>query len=130
MVYRRLAISKSQGSHDRAFLSQTTDRLLEVKADGTLAEVPGGIDAWIARAAGVATSLSEDTDEESSQSKSKLLRETEKEMARLERQIAKLNEKLLTITDYEEAGRVNKELLTLRQSLSDAEERWLVLGDA
>ena len=117
-------------SHDRAFLSQTTDRLLEVKADGTLAEVPGGIDAWIARAAGVATSLSEDTDEESSQSKSKLLRETEKEMARLERQIAKLNEKLLTITDYEEAGRVNKELLTLRQSLSDAEERWLVLGDA
>ena len=117
-------------SHDRAFLSQTTDRLLEVKADGTLAEVPGGIDAWIARAAGVATSPSEDTDEESSQSKSKLLRETEKEMTRLERQIAKLNEKLLTITDYEEAGRVNKELLTLRQSLSDAEERWLVLGDS
>ena len=117
-------------SHDRAFLSQTTDRLLEVKADGTLAEVPGGIDAWIARAAGVATSPSEDTDGESSQSKSKLLRETEKDMTRLERQIAKLNEKLLTITDYEEAGRVNKELLTLRQSLSDAEERWLVLGDS
>ena len=117
-------------SHDRAFLSQTTDRLLEVKADGTLAEVPGGIDAWIARAAGVATSPSEDTDGEGSQSKSKLLRETEKDMTRLERQIAKLNEKLLTITDYEEAGRVNKELLTLRQSLSDAEERWLVLGDS
>ena len=35
-------------SHDRTFLSRTTDRLYEVRA-GTIAEVPGGIDAWIAR---------------------------------------------------------------------------------
>ena len=40
-------------SHDRTFLSRTTDRLLEVHEDGTIADIPGGIDAWIARAAGM-----------------------------------------------------------------------------
>ncbi|HEY5121279.1 MAG TPA: ABC-F family ATP-binding cassette domain-containing protein, partial [Acidimicrobiales bacterium] len=42
-------------SHDRTFLSRTTDRLLEVHEDGTIADIPGGIDAWVARATGAIT---------------------------------------------------------------------------
>ena len=37
-------------SHDRTFLERTTDRLVAVGSDGTVAEVPGGVDGWIARA--------------------------------------------------------------------------------
>ena len=63
-------------------------------------------------------------------SKGKVLREVEKEIKRLERQVAKLNEKVLVTEDYVEAGNINKEILALRQSLSEAEERWLQLSDS
>ena len=117
-------------SHDRAFLSQTTDRLLEVHSDGTLADVPGGIDAWIARRAGVIDSPVLTADSPSGASKGKQLREAEKDIARLERQVTKLNEKVLATEDYTAAGKLNKELLALRQALSEAEERWLSLSDS
>ena len=120
-------------SHDRAFLSQTTDRLLEVHLDGSIADVPGGIDAWIARAAGVidspvaATTSAAPAD---SASKSKLLREAGKVVERLERQIAKLADKIASTPDYEEAGRLTKDLNALRQELQDAEERWLAISES
>jgi ATP-binding cassette subfamily F protein uup len=120
-------------SHDRAFLSQTTDRLLEVHLDGSIADVPGGIDAWIARAAGVidspvaATTSATPTD---SASKNKLLREAGKVVERIERQVAKLADKIATTPDYEEAGRLTKDLNALRQELQEAEERWLAISES
>lgn len=120
-------------SHDRAFLSQTTDRLLEVHVDGSIADVPGGIDAWIARAAGVidspVTTGTTEVPAVDSASKSKLLREAGKNMERLERQVAKLADKIAATEDYVEAGRMNKDLQALRQELHAAEERWLELGE-
>ena len=120
-------------SHDRAFLSQTTDRLLEVHLDGSIADVPGGIDAWIARAAGVidspvaATTSATPAD---SASKNKLLREAGKVVERIERQVAKLVDKIAVTPDYEEAGRLTKDLNALRQELQDAEERWLAISES
>ena len=117
-------------SHDRAFLSQTTDRLLEIHPDGTLADVPGGIDAWIARSQGVLDqSPASPADAPPTASRAKQLREAEKDMTRLERQVAKLSAKLLEVEDYVEAGALNKELLALRHSLSEAEDRWLDLSE-
>ena len=117
-------------SHDRAFLSQTTDRLLEIHPDGTLADVPGGIDAWIARSQGVLDqSPVSPADATPTASRAKQLREAEKDMTRLERQVAKLSAKLLEVEDYVEAGALNKELLALRHSLSEAEDRWLELAE-
>ena len=116
-------------SHDRTFLSQTTDRLLEIHPDGRLAEVPGGIDAWIARSQGILEPAAEGTRNATAAPTSKLLREAEKDMTRLERQVAKLTAKLLEVNDYVEAGKLNKELLELRRALSEAEERWLQLAD-
>jgi ATP-binding cassette subfamily F protein uup len=120
-------------SHDRAFLSQTTDRLLEVHLDGSIADVPGGIDAWIARAAGVidspvaATTSATPAD---SASKNKLLREAGKVVERIERQVAKLVDKIAATPDYEEAGRLTKDLNALRQELHEAEERWLAISES
>jgi len=53
-------------SHDRTFLSRTTDRLLEVHNDGLIADVPGGIDAWISRAMSGTSSSATDNGNESS----------------------------------------------------------------
>ena len=118
-------------SHDRAFLSQTTDRLLEIHPDGTLADVPGGIDAWIARSQGVLDqSPATLVDAPPAASTSKQLREAEKDMTRLERQVAKLSAKLLEVEDHAEAGAINKELLALRRSLGEAEDRWLTLAES
>ena len=119
-------------SHDRAFLSQTTDRLLEVHVDGTLGDVAGGIDAWIARSAGVIDSPMDSPEPSTSPdtaSKGKLLREAEKEINRLERQVAKMSDKVMQTEDFVEAGKLNKELKALRTALQEAEERWLALSE-
>lgn len=115
-------------SHDRAFLSQTTDRLLEIHSDGTIGDVPGGIDAWIARSTGEAPASTSPQGKALTTSTSKQLREAEKDIARLERQVAKLNAKLLDVDDSVEAGVLNAELLALRRALGDAEDRWLELS--
>ena len=59
----------------------------------------------------------------------KLLRETEKDIARLERQSQKLSEKILATEDYVEAGKLNKEFQALRAQLAEAEDRWLALSE-
>jgi ATP-binding cassette subfamily F protein uup len=125
-------------SHDRTFLSRTTDRLLEVHENGTISDVPGGIDAWIARAAGVMTSpLS--TVEQSSTSevasapsgvpRGRQLRDAEKEMTRLDRKRSTLTDKILASDDHRSQALLGTELEGVRQALSAAEERWLSLHD-
>jgi DNA repair exonuclease SbcCD ATPase subunit len=123
-------------SHDRSFLSQTTDRLLEVHRDATVTDVPGGIDAWIARSLGVSleqpvppTAPSPTTPVPATASKSKRLRELEKDMARLERQMAKMAERILATEDYVAAGALTKDLTALRDELHANEEEWLQLSD-
>ncbi len=122
-------------SHDRAFLSMTTERLLEVRPNGTVTDVQGGIDAWIARSVGVIDSPIENSASGggltvTTPSPAKLLREVEKDIARLERQAAKLSEKIAATEDYVEAGRLNKEFQALRQQISEAEDRWLSLTES
>ncbi|MGA2969617.1 MAG: ABC-F family ATP-binding cassette domain-containing protein [Acidimicrobiales bacterium] len=120
-------------SHDRTFLSRTTDRLLEVHQDGTIADVPGGIDAWIARAAGVVT-IPFSGDENSSAPGTtsavplgRQVRDAEKEMSRLDRRRNSLNAKILASNDREEQSRLGSELESVQRELSVAEEYWLTL---
>jgi ATP-binding cassette subfamily F protein uup len=124
-------------SHDRTFLSRTTDRLLEVHADGTIADVPGGIDAWIARAAGVVTSPQANGENEgalgepattTSVSRGRLIRDAEKEMSRLDRRRVALTNKIMACADHVEQTRLGAELAVVQQSLDTAEEHWLTLS--
>ena len=119
-------------SHDRTFLSQTTDRLLEVRPDGSVGDIPGGIDMWIARSlkVGLDDDIRADSDAPASASNAKLAREAGKDVSRLERQIAKMAEKIAATSDYEEAGRRTKDMDALRQQLTEAEERWLRLSSS
>jgi len=124
-------------SHDRTFLSRTTDRLLEVHADGTVTDLPGGIDAWIARAAGIDTTdaprsvSSPDPKEAKSSggfgdaSRGRQLRDTEKEITRLERRRETLSKKIMASSDFVEQRVLDSELKEIQRQLADAEDRWL-----
>jgi ATP-binding cassette subfamily F protein uup len=120
-------------SHDRTFLSRTTDRLLEVHPDGSLKDIPGGIDAWIARSMGVGVI---DSAAERSQtsggggaSRAKLLREAEKEVAKLERKRTTLTTKIAESSDFAEQSKLAAELNQVLSDLGAAEESWLALAD-
>ncbi len=115
-------------SHDRTFLSRTTDRLLEVHPDGRVADVPGGIDAWIARAAGLAAAPAS-APGPSAAPRGRLLRDAEKDMTRLERRRATLTEKIGASDDYLEQARLGAELEEVLRDLAVAEELWLGLVD-
>ena len=116
-------------SHDRTFLSRTTDRLLEVHADGSIADIPGGIDAWIARAAGVITSTNlGDTDEpEKAPTNGRVLRDAEKQVTKLERRRTSLNEKIMASADVEEQKKLSSELSQVIKDLAQAEDYYLSL---
>ena len=123
-------------SHDRTFLSRTTDRLLEVHEDGRIADIPGGIDAWIARATGVVNSpmphQGESSDEDSVSSgvpRGRLLRDAEKEMSRLGRRKATLSAKILSSSDHVEQKKLGAELDQVQKALDVAEENWLSLAE-
>jgi ATP-binding cassette subfamily F protein uup len=123
-------------SHDRTFLSRTTDRLLEVHDDGTISDIPGGIDAWIARAAGVVPSLPADvnlTDPSPSAVPpggvplGRQIREAEKNMSRLDRRRSTLNKRLLASVNHAEMAKLGAELELVQKELSAAEDYWLAL---
>ncbi|MHB1210061.1 MAG: ABC-F family ATP-binding cassette domain-containing protein [Acidimicrobiales bacterium] len=121
-------------SHDRTFLSRTTERLLEVHPDGTLADIPGGIDAWIARAAGIVPDTTADTIDTVSSLKPSVplgrqIRDTEKEIARLERRRSAINEKILATLDHREQTQLGEELTEVRRALSAAEDLWFSLSE-
>jgi len=123
-------------SHDRTFLSRTTDRLLEVHDDGSISDIPGGIDAWIARAAGIITSMvteddvpADDEEPTSKVPRGRLLRDAEKEMTRLDRRRTTLTDKILATDDYTAQAKLGAELEEVRKSLAIAEDHWLTLHE-
>ncbi len=113
-------------SHDRTFLRRTVDRLIEVR-DGTVAEVPGGVDGWISRSASASPRPDEPRDEGPAMPHGRALREAEKAMTSLERRRRTLNERVLGASDHVEQSRLGRELDEVTRQLRDAEERWLSL---
>ncbi len=120
-------------SHDRTFLSRTTDRLIEIREDGTIYDVPGGIDAWILRAAGTGSVDLVTSAATSSGSvtvpRGRLIRDAEKEMTRLERQRRSLGDKIFASGDYRQQALLAKELDGVQLALSAAEEKWLLFHE-
>lgn len=117
-------------SHDRTFLSRTTDRLLEVHPDGSIRDIPGGIDAWIARAAGLPLSPAGPPATDASRvPRGRQLRDAEKDMTRLERRRTTLGDKIAASADYLEQARLGAELERVLHDLAAAEEHWLRLAD-
>ncbi len=133
-------------SHDRTFLERTTDRLVAVGSDGTVAEVAGGVDGWIARVetgdvrrAGSLPSTPKQAPPArgkaartrsggGSASTGQLLRNAEKEVVRLQRQRDKITETLIGLRDHVEQQRLGVELAAVQTALTEAEDTWLAAG--
>ncbi|MDE3044979.1 MAG: ABC-F family ATP-binding cassette domain-containing protein, partial [Acidobacteriota bacterium] len=115
-------------SHDRTFLSRTTDRLIQVRRDGTVRDVSGGIDAWIARANDDPAPRGDDArGDDRKVPAGRQLREAEKEMTRLERRRASLHDKLLAAPDHVAQVALGRELADVQVALERAEATWLSL---
>jgi ATP-binding cassette subfamily F protein uup len=130
-------------SHDRTFLGRTTEHLMALEG-GHLAEVAGGLDAWMARAGespavrpstaskAEATRVASVAPQRSRSASTigRQLREAEKEMARLARQRDDLGEALVAAgDDHLELARLGRELEVVQRDLGKSEDRWLALAE-
>jgi ATP-binding cassette subfamily F protein uup len=134
-------------SHDRTFLEMTTDRLVAVGPDGSVAAVPGGVAGWVsrldlgdgnrrrsgalptARPAGPSDSAASTRRPSNASPVGRQLRQAEKELTRLQRQRDKITEALTATTDYVELTRLGRELTAAQDALREAEEVWLALAE-
>jgi ATP-binding cassette subfamily F protein uup len=142
-------------SHDRAFLDRTIETVVAVGPVG-IVPVPGGLAAWIASLLAPADSAQlsgrrpapagapaptppADRAAAPIPTRSKtpqdgppigrLLRDTEKQMARLTRQRDKLHDVLVATTDHVELTRQGAELRAVQHELDQTEEQWLALAE-
>jgi ATP-binding cassette subfamily F protein uup len=116
-------------SHDRYFLERTCDSVRALYGDGTLRELPGGVDEYLARAVAAAAPEKRERSGDTRAARKELTR-LERLIERLERDEARLHDALAaSATDYEAVGRLDAELRDVRARKAEAEEQWLVLSD-
>ena len=129
-------------SHDRAFLERVVEDAVALDGRGRAERVPGGYAAWEAarrvRSPAPSSARPQRTrlatpvppKQKSSSTLGRLLRQTEREMADLERRQAALSGELDAAGgDHEELARVGRALAEVQMRLAAAEERWLELAD-
>ncbi len=141
-------------SHDRAFLERTVDDVLVMDGQGRAGRYPGGYAAWeseqhlrgtsrraesasdqVAKAASAvstraAASRPKDQAKRSSSTIGHELRQVDKTMAKLQRQVDELNQQLVEAgDDHQRLGQLGSELSTRQAELDATEERWLELSE-
>jgi len=136
-------------SHDRAFLDRTIESVVAVDPDG-VSPVPGGLDAWLAGLPAPPARTARGEEPTATVRKApkaprepggdpvrpaggppigRLLRDTEKQLARLGRRRDALHEALVATTDHVELTRLGAELRAVQEELDAAEDRWLELAE-
>jgi ATPase subunit of ABC transporter with duplicated ATPase domains len=126
-------------SHDRYLIERVCDSVYAMFGDGRITHLPGGIDDYLSRmtAPVAATPLSTVDSAVRAGDTRQPDRERRKEVARLERQIRKLEERAAVLheqlathaTDYEKVSALDAELRGVQAELEAAEEAWLLLVD-
>ena len=134
-------------SHDRYFVDRVCDKVVALLGDGTLAELPGGVEEYLERrAAGGApltTASGAETRAVGSPSTSAPVvsaadaRAAKKEASRLERRMLKLDadEKKLheqlaaAAADYAKAAELDAQLKAVHAEKEQVEEEWLVASE-
>jgi ATP-binding cassette subfamily F protein uup len=118
-------------SHDRYFLERVCDRFVGLLGDGQLRDLPRGVDQYLEdRARALRGGSSQGEKKVSSAQTERLLK---KDLARVERQIAKAREKLVTLkSEQSEASfdanrliEIANEITTIESELVQREEEWL-----
>ena len=118
-------------SHDRYFLERVCDRFVGLLGDGQLRDLPRGVDQYLEdRARALRGGSSQGEKKVSSAQTERLLK---KDLARVERQIAKAREKLITLKSEQgeasfDANRlleITAEITSIEAELIQREEEWL-----
>jgi len=118
-------------SHDRYFLERVCDRFVGLLGDGQLRDLPRGVDQYLEdRARALRGGSSQGEKKVSSAQTERLLK---KDLARVERQIAKAREKLVMLkSEQSEASfdanrliEIANEITTIESELVQREEEWL-----
>jgi hypothetical protein len=132
-------------SHDRYLIERVTDQQYAVM-DGHLRHLPGGVDQYLALRKGVTDAGAAEARPSAPAGSAGIaakrlggaeLRNAQKELAALDRRIAKLGGEIAAVhtrlgehdqSDYAGLGILTTELHGLEAALAGAEERWLELS--
>ncbi|HEY2792776.1 MAG TPA: ABC-F family ATP-binding cassette domain-containing protein [Micromonosporaceae bacterium] len=129
-------------SHDRYLIERVTDHVYGMFGDGRLVHLPGGIDEYLERIAPApepaATPPVAPVRPAASSASAAESRAAKKEVVRLERALAKLDERASVIhaemaaqaTDYTKITVLDEELRGLAAERERVEEAWLVAAEA
>ena len=118
-------------SHDRYFLERVCDRFVGLLGDGQLRDRPRGVDQYLEdRARALRGGSSQGEKKVSSAQTERLLK---KDLARVERQLAKAREKLETLKseqseasfDANRLAEIANEIASIESELAQREEEWL-----
>ena len=120
-------------SHDRYFLERVCDRFYGLLGDEVLRDLPRGVDQYLEQRADSVSSQNSATPKQSTGSSAAEQRQLKKDKVRLERQMEKVDAKIieleaqLEIVASDAAGlqAVNDDLLSLHAEKNKYEEEWL-----
>ena len=128
-------------SHDRYFMDKIVNHLFVFKGDGTIKDFPGNYsDFRNSKLFGPAVTQKskpkespgpqEEKPMKLSHEQQKEVRRIEKDIQKLEKRKAEINEKFTDLTlDHEEILQLSNELNKINQQLEEKEDRWLELSE-
>ncbi len=120
-------------SHDRYFLERVCDRFYGLLGDGALRDLPRGVDQYLEQRAEALTKSNETPSKSGSTSSAAEQRQLKKDLARVEKQVAKGKERISALLEEQERESLNhlrlseitEELEKAREELQSREEEWL-----
>ena len=128
-------------SHDRYLVERVTDQAYGMFGDGRLVHLPGGVDEYLARVGTPAEYGVRAGEAEVAPSATGLtageVRQARKDLVRLERQLAKLEERILRINekladhgaDYGKLVELEAQLKAVQEERGQVEQEWLELAE-
>jgi ATPase subunit of ABC transporter with duplicated ATPase domains len=137
-------------SHDRYLLERVTDTQMALLGDGRLRDLPGGVDQYLElrraapslRVTGSSASPAVSRDSGAGNGSSEAdLRQARKDLARIERQITKLDAQKGKLhqqmdeagakpdADFEYLAGLNAKLRTLQEETQGLEEQWVLAAE-
>jgi len=120
-------------SHDRYFLERVCDRFYGLLGDGVLRDLPRGVDQYLEQRVESVASQSATSTKFSSTSSAAEQRQWKKDLARVEKQIAKGKERVAVLLaeqeqeslDHNRLLAITSELASAQSELQTREEEWL-----
>ncbi|RIQ27113.1 ABC-F family ATP-binding cassette domain-containing protein [Jiangella rhizosphaerae] len=123
-------------SHDRWFLERVTDAVWALMGDGRIVQLPRGVDQYL-ELRREATAAAAEAAPAAARTRTGDTRAARKEIARIERELEKLERREKTLheqiadnaTDHEKVLTLDTELRSVHGEREALEERWLELAD-